>query len=278
VYVYDPNLYQCDKQNQQDSDAEIKDGAILYRIASLSHWEKTFILSGQGAVVTGSTGRFHRVHQQTSYCANNVIVCLSEVLYHMYRQVLKAIDDGILSQSHIFQRVTQLHKFVIFSVSDIDNLVYVDSIDAKSYDRRIISTTVVYPDPTYGVLHKISDEVRMQNKNGVIYPSARHSVDLAFAFFKDETAKIKTDFYEAPLLKLQLIAENQIISSMPPTPIKPFSDKLHATIGYYEFMDAAHFQTLDSNGLLYPAGLPVSGYVDFVRRQYSTYPRQAYLP
>jgi hypothetical protein len=278
VYVYDPNLYQCDKQNKQDSDAEIKDSAILYRIASLSHWEKMFILSGQGAVKTGSTGRFHRVHQQTSYCANNVIVCLSEVLYHMYRQVLKAIDDGVLSQSHIFQRATQLNKFVIFSVRDIDNLVYVDSIEAKSYDRRIISTTVVYPDPVYGPLHGISDQVRLQNKNGVVYPSARHSVDLAFAFFKDETAKIKPNFYEAPVLELKLIAESQNLSLMPPSQIKPFSDKLHATIGYYKFTNIAHFQDLDSKGLLYPTGLPPSGYVDFVRRQYSSYPRQAYLP
>jgi hypothetical protein len=170
------------------------------------------------------------------------------------------------------------YKLAIFSVKKIDELVYVDSIGAKSYDARIISSTVVFPDDIYGPLHHISDRLREEKKRGVVYPSARHSRDFAFAFFKNETRKIRDDFYEAPLLNLQLIVEEQNPLDFPPQRFKVHTDKLHATMGYYEFADNSEFDRLKSEGLIYPSGIPNSGYIDFVRRHYTDYPKCAIRP
>jgi hypothetical protein len=163
-------------------------------------------------------------------------------------------------------------RLAIFAVKRIDDLVYLDSIGAKVYDSRVISSTVVFPDPTYGPLHAISNRLRMDKKGGVVYPSARHSKDFAFAFFKSETRKIKEEFYETPFINLRLIVEDQDTSSFPPREFKVHTDKLHATMGYYEFSEPPHFEALKREGLIYPDSIPVSGYVDFVRRHYSDYP------
>lgn len=274
--MYDSNLYQVDIQNRQESYAIIQDGALLYRLASISHWEKHHIISGEGALNPGSIGRYHQ-GQRVSYCANNIIICISELLYHMYRKVL----DGIKANEPtrlLSLKINQRFRLAIFSVEEIANLVYVDSIGAKEYDPTILSSTVVYPDPTYEPLNRISYNLRTGGKSGVVYPSARHSKDLAFAFFNDETSKIKSSFYEAPFVNLRLIVEEQDKTSFPPENFMPHTDKLHATMGYYEFEDPNELDALKTDGLVHPTNIPFSGYVDFVRRHYLNYPRDAFLP
>jgi hypothetical protein len=96
--------------------------------------------------------------------------------------------------------------------------------------------------------------------------------------FKNETRNIRADFYEAPFLTLQLIVEDQDTSSFPPREFNVHTDKLHATMGYYEFQDPTELDKLKARGLIYPASIPSSGYVDFVRRHYTTYPRGAIRP
>ncbi len=118
--------------------------------------------------------------------------------------------------------------------------------------------------------------MRLRGKKGVIYPSARHSVDLALALFLDNTDKIKDDFYIAAPIRLQLIAEDQDLTVAPAT-CRPVVHKIHATIGHYEFTDAALFSSLKSSNLLHPDDIPEQGYIDFVRRQYNHYPHDAYL-
>jgi RES domain len=277
MYTYDPSLYEIDTLDRQESDASIKDGALLYRVASPTHWNWPHIISGDGTMKKKSVGRFHRIDQRASYCANNVIVCLSEMLYHQYRKFLSQVEAN-QPRDHLDQWTLRKSRLAIFSVKRIDGLVYVDSIGAKSYDARIISSTVVFPDPLYGPLHVISDQLRQHEKSGVVYPSARHSKDFAFAFFKNETSKIKRgDFYEAPLITLQLIVEEQD-TSYPPTRFRVHTDKLHATMGHYEFDDPDHFEALKDEGLIYPKGIPASGYIDFVRRHYTDYPKCAVCP
>jgi hypothetical protein len=274
---YDPTLYEIDT-DRQDSNAAIKDGAVLYRIASLSHWDWKDIISGNGTMRKKSEGRFHRVDQRASYCANNIIVCLSEMLYHMYRKFLAQLE-GSQPEDHSKIWTAQMYRLAIFPVKRIDELVYVDSIGAKRYDSRITSSTVVFPDPIYGPLHNFSDRVRQKEKSGVVYPSARHSKDFAFAFFKNESRKVKKEvFYQAPFITLQLIAEDQDTSSFPPARFKAHTDKLHATMGYYQFNDPGHLDKLKSDRLIYPEDIPISGYVDFVRRLYTVYPRYAIRP
>lgn len=279
MYTYNDDLYAFDKFDREESNAAIKDGALLYRIASLNHWQQRYILSGDGPMKVKSKGRFHTIDQRTSYCANNVLVCFAEVLYHIYRRFLAQLESN-QPVEHADTWTVQHSRLAIFSVKEIDNLVYVDSIRAKGYDPRITSSTVVYPDPIYGPLHTISDSLRQKEKSGVVYPSARHSRDFAFAFFKNETRKIKAAFYEAPLITLRLIVEDQDLSSFPPKRFKLETDKLHATMGYYEFDDPGQLDDLKRNGLIYPSEIPPSGYVDFVRRNYQNgnYPRSAVRP
>lgn len=274
--MYNPSLYQVDTENRQEDYAVVLDGAVLFRIASLSHSDKNNIISGEGGTMKSSVGRYHQ-GQRVSYCANNVIICISELLYHMYRKVLDGIKDGQPTR-HLSSWFKQEYNLAVFSVEEISDLVYVDSIGAKSYDPRILSSTVIFPDATYDPLHDISAKLRLEGKNGVVYPSARHSKDLAFAFFNNETSKIKGAFYETLLIKLQLILEDQDCSAFPPNTFKPHTDKLHATMGYYEFENPDHFNKLKDSKLIYPNDTPPRGYIDFVRRHYLNYPREAFRP
>jgi hypothetical protein len=271
---FDKSRYKVDDANHYDDDASLEDGAVLYRIASISHWEKRFIFTGFGA--TKGDGRFHKIHQLTTYCANNVLLCIAEVLYHMYRRVL----DGIREKQPprlIDSWATADFRLVALSVFPIIDLVYADTEGVRlNYDARIVGSTLVFPDPIYGPLHDFSDMMRHKVRTGVIYPSARHSVDLALALFLDNTNKIKNDFYEVLPIRLQLVPEDQDFTAAPVIS-RPIVQKLHATIGYYNFTDTAAFSSLKSNGLLNPRDIPERGYIDFVRRRYDNYPSDAYL-
>jgi hypothetical protein len=273
--AYNPDLYDVDRRGEKHS-AEIRDGALLYRVASLQHWERPHILSGAGAELGSPAGRFHRINQRASYCSNNVILCFAEMLYHMYRRVMDGIVDR-LPVEHLINWRDKEARLVIFSVQDIRDLVYVDSQGARvDFDPRMLGWAVVCPYGTYEPFHNLSDMLRVKAKKGIVYPSARHSVDLAFAFFRDETAKIREDLYIALDMRLQLIPENQDFNA-PPDECSPFSGKLHATMGYYEFLDPGEFGRARTEGLIYPDALQDRGYVDFVRRRYRNYPVDAFL-
>ncbi len=263
--------------DRQECDAWLEEGALLYRIASLTHWQQRYIIAGNGPMKTRAAGRYHNGDQRTTYCANNMILCCAEMLYHMCRKFLEQLEN-FQPREHAETWTMQDTKLVIFAVKKIEDLVYVDSIGAKVYDARVTSSTVVFPDRIYGPLHEMSNRIRQEKKSGVVYPSARHSQDLAFAFFKNETRKVMPAPYEGLSLTLQLIAEDQDIRSFPPRRFKVYTDKLHATMGYYEFKDVTQFDSLKAAGLIYPTDIPASGYVDFVRRRYTDYPKRAVCP
>jgi RES domain-containing protein len=272
--MFDRNLYQIDCVNQDDENAALRNGAVLFRIASLAHWRKDEVLTGKGPMIAKTDGRFHIVDQRTTYCANNVMVCLSEVLFHMYRRVLDGIRNNHAS-AHLASLARMECRLVVLSVEEINDLVYIEAHGARAYDPRVVSSTIVFPDPLYGPLHDVSNKLRIDNKGGVVYPSARHSVDFAFALFRDETSKIRNTFYEAPILTLQLIAEDQEMSSAP-RGFRPKRERLHATMGHYQFDDALDFTNLLARGLIHPEDLPAGGYIDFVRRRYNSYARDAF--
>jgi hypothetical protein len=267
VTGFDQNDYEVDTANRRNPDAAIKDGAILYRVTSDMYSGKKHILTGAAPLGSLNQGRYNTYHQRTTYCANNVTVCLSEMLYRLYRGVLDGVQAG-LAPHHLEQLITKSYNLVVFAVGKIDGLVYVDSDGAKLYNPKLTGTSVTSPDPTYAPLHQFGTNVRGAGKRGVVYPSARHSDDFAFALFYDETKKIKTDPYKVLDLRLQLISEGQDFKSKHPGPFDFTRDKMHPTIGYYEFADEDAFRDLKVQKLINPDDLAEWGYIDFVRRRY----------
>lgn len=237
-------------------------------------------MTGLGPEYSREPGRYHRIQQRTTYCSNNILVSISEVLFHMYRKALDAIS-ACLEYSHVAQYLFQPRVLVVFGVSQIDDMVLVESQDVQDrHGTHLSGTMLVHPDPHYKVLPEFAEELRSERAKGVFYPSARHSLDLAFAFFDDNSNCIMDDTYELLHLELRLVTEDQN-PAIQPTPITREIvryKKLHATMGHYAFTDPATLQNLDSAGLLYPQGLPNRGMVDFVRRHYVHYPHDAVRP
>lgn len=269
--TFDPNDYKVDTANRQDADAVVKDGALLYRVASLLHSERQYILTGEGALL--SEGRYHDNNpldpELTSYCANNVTLCLSEALFRLYRRLLDSVQQEH-DATHLSGHTVRERCLVIFAVDQIDDLVYVDSTGARNhYYQKLNGPTITTPDLVYTPLQNFAKAVRKQGKNGVVYPSARHSEDLAFAFFEDRSGHVRHDPYVVLNLKLQLVSEEQDFSAKPSAVIDFKVEKLHHTIGYYEFTEPKTFDNLKAQGLLNPSTLPVRGYIDFVRRRYN---------
>jgi RES domain len=269
--MFDHTKYDFDHATRTRNEAAFRDGAILYRLTSPVHCERVHVLSGLGANRT--KGRYH-MFQSTSYCANNVLVCIAEVLFHMYRAVI----DGIKKEhphGHLIQRTESARVLVIFAVADRPDLVWADSEGCRTdYAPRVGGTSVVYPDATYEPMQKFAETLRERNKPGVIYPSARHSRDFAVALFEDQNTLLKADPFERLNLRLRLVSEEQDFTG-PLLPVSPLRDKLHPTMGYYEFADPHELERVRARNLLNPATVPARGYVDFVRRRYRRYPDDA---
>jgi hypothetical protein len=277
--VYNPDDYVIDFANGYDPDAALNDGAVLYRLTSRTYAGQTEILTGNGAALGVTDGRFHVVQQRATYCANNVIVCLSEILYHVYRGMLDGIRDE-LPPADLKKRATLKRVLVIFSVSAIDEIVYADSVGARRYSPGITGPSITCPDSEYLPLQKFASEVRRDSKTGVVFPSARHTEGFAFALFRNETARLKSHPYDVLELQLQLISESQDLRVKPPAKFDIERQKLHPTVGYYEFLDPIAFNDAKVRQLVHPDGLSSQGYVDFVRRRYDKvkYPATAHWP
>jgi RES domain-containing protein len=272
---FDPSRYKADTAYKDYADASLEDGALLFRISSYTHSDTDKILTGNGAAQGTHKGRFHTTAQRATYCANNVLVCVAEVLYHMYRGVLDGIRDRV-APSELASRTEDQRVLTVLAVNRIPDLVYADSKEAASlYAPHITGPSITCPDSVYDPLHVFSDAVRVQRKNGIVYPSARHSQDLAFALFRDETSRIKRGSDERLEIKLRLVGEHQDLHTTPPVRFRIFEEKLHPTMGYYEFTDSDAFAHLKANNRINPDNLPERGYVDFVRRRYPIYPDKA---
>jgi len=163
----------------------------------------------------------------------------------------------------------------VFRVQQLSQLVYLDTDDVRAdYDGRITGTTVVFPDATYDPFRDLNRRLREAEKQGVVYPSARHSVDCCFAFFDDQSGRVRNDLYEILNCELRLVPETQSLRN-PPGSFDSFLEKSHPTMGYYSFLEPTRLAALDANGLINPSGLPPAGMIDFVRRRYLSYPSDA---
>jgi RES domain-containing protein len=271
--MFDEDKYEYDQKNKSQK-AKLHENAVLYRLTSFTHSNKEEVLTGKGAL--RDSGRFHVTHQRTSYCANNMLVCLSEVLFHNYQGVLSRMNDN-----QPWQEVNELIEdercLVMFKVGEIDKFVFIDS-DAVRVDlnKRMSGTMVVFPQANYLPFQQFSTSLRGIGMNGVFYPSARHSKDICIALFEDHSKKVKKSDYRTLAVTLNLLKENQNFNS-PIEICDPFSDKIHPTMGYYRFDNEMAFIKAKSDNYLNPPNIPIEGKIDFVRRLYLNYPVDAVL-
>lgn len=253
--------------------ARLLDGAIVYRITSTTHAERRHILSGMGAGRSAEYGRFHAPHQITSYCCSNVLVSIAEMLYHMYRRTLQAVANRA-EPPDVRRWATEEKCLHALTLRQIPDLVYTDAKDVRAqYDARLCGSAIVFPDPKYDFLLEFNNLLRQRKRRGVLYPSARHSRGLCIALFSDETSSIDR-WSKGIRLRLQLMPEDQPLNEMPAPLLDAYETKIHPTMGYYEVLSGKRFGEAQRSGLL-PADLPTQGKVDFVRRNYAGYPKQA---
>ncbi len=273
--MYDEALYKYDKNNKKSSTAKLQNGAILYRLTSISHCDRDSVLNGLGPEQSLQPGRFNSPQQRTTYCANNVLVCISEILYHNYRTTLKRVHEKQPPEA-IRANIKDKRCLVFVCVNEIKCLVYIDSRDFQvQYDPRIRGTMVIHPDQIYEPFQKLSDQLRMRGEKGIFYPSARHSKDICIALFRDETPQIQESL-ETLNVDLILVQESQD-PTLHHNICDPIEDKLHSTMGFYSFPEIDKFEQLRSLGTLYPQDIKPAGLVDFVRRRYLNYPHDATL-
>jgi hypothetical protein len=275
--MYDRSLYDVDADKRLRYEAAIQTGAYLYRLASPNHCMPEHVLSGRGSLKARDDGRFHIQQQQVSYCANNVLVTFAEVLFHMYKLVLKRLGEKQRVQA-VRDAAVARRFLTVFQVNEIKDLVFIDSEGLQiEFDARIRGASVVYPEATYDIFLDLTRTIRGAGKKGIVYPSARHSQDFCFALFDDESDRVDKLSFRRIEVQLSLLAEDQNMV-VPVRGCNPFQDKLHATMGYYEILDRTEFDKAKLDRILYPEDLPASGYIDFVRRRYEEYPKQAVCP
>jgi hypothetical protein len=247
-----------------DQDAQIEDGTILFRLASPLYSSQTDLLNGRGAL--HGPGRYHRIHQHTSYVSDNALVCMAEVLYHMSRLAMNTlVNNGPPSQWQSRAQVSR--HLVIFEASAISDLIYIDTRDCRHLTlvntrRAIPSTVIVHPDCIYDHLHEAGDYYRAQNKKGIVYPSARNSAPgIAVALFLDHTASIR-QILATLRVTLTLVEEKTGAPAVLPA-FDPNESKISHIRGFYEFdpSDFASYRThLRQNSILQ------SDRVEFVRQ------------
>jgi RES domain-containing protein len=258
--VYRRALYECDYENRRGHSASILGGALLYRLTSIAHCSPSDVLSGRGPEKCRGFGRFNGPMQRTSYCTNNILVCIAEVLFHMYRSALDRLKDK-MPYVEVASCLTQKRCLTVFSVDEIRDLVYVDCDSMRvDYDPRISGTLIVFPDAVYQPFREFSDKLRIEQKRGVFYPSARHSEDLCIALFEDETARIRPGFFEMLPVDLRLVPESYEPGG-DPGECNPMEEKLNATMGYYRFSDQDAFDRVKSAGALNPSDCRVRAWL-----------------
>lgn len=252
----------------------IASNAILYRCTSAAWCSHELLANGQGPVHGNTSGRFHFAQQPTTYCANNVLTSVSEVVYHMYRKALEAVRFGH-SVQHIEATAERHFCLVIFRVAGIGELTRLDCEDfQREHGPKLSGTMVVHPDDKYVEFQTVGTKLREDKRRGVVYPSARHSRGDCYALFRDETKNVLFDSVKPIPLTLRLVSEDQDRNVVPGR-CSPHKHKLDPVQAFYQFDDLDKFQNANDGGLLNPAKLPRCGYFDFTRRMYSSYPEKA---
>jgi hypothetical protein len=274
--MFSTKYYDFDRNNEI-AEAKLLEEAVLYRLTSLTHNTPECILNGRGPVATRKRGRFHGPDQLTTYCTNNVLTGICEMLFHMYRALLDQI--GSEGDYRLIRREMYTTKcLVVFRVRAIDGLVHLDSEGVeRDYQTKVAGTLAVWPDATYGLFDRLNCDFRNHRLNGVMYPSARHSLDKCFALFGDLSEKLlvtdPSQFHRIQI-RLQLVPEDHPMHQ-PPREFSPFKFKVHPSRGYYQVLDVPAFSALVSLGWINPNPMPLAGTVSFLRQPYRSYPSEA---
>lgn len=256
-----------DWEAQQDYEAVVEEGTLLYRVASAGFAEIDQLLTpswrGRGP------GRWHRGGKdQAAYASNSVLIAICEVLYHMRRTMLERLVEDVPTKKILSCR-SRTAVLAAMRMKEIDDLIFVDAKNIRTdFGPRLCGTALVTTeklDPLWDFGIALSS---VHKKRGVVYPSARHHTpspkDVAVAFFEDESKAIE-DVSALLSVRLKLISEDQSLKTKPPRAVHPFDEKVHQTTGYYEF-DKKDFLKAKKSGLIRPLGIPHSGYVEFTRK------------
>lgn len=262
------------------SDASFPDRALFFRIATKEHSEKRHILTGGGGINSQSGGRFNFKNQRASYCAESPLVAISEVLFHMYRSTLNEL--ALETESAYLNFVERRQVLVVAEVKGISKLVHLDSNGFRlkfKFGNAMSGTMAVHPDATYEPFQTVAEQLR-GTKCGIVYPSARHPVGACAVLFNDESSALKIGVrgvYERIPLRLQLVKEDFERKRLPLLP-EPYVDRLHPTVGFFEFTDVAHLARVRRKGLL--KGIPRRAFIEFARRadRPGKYPASVVVP
>ena len=264
----------------QKADASVPDSALVFRIATKEHSERSHFLSGGGGVNSETGGRFSFKNQRATYCSDSPLVAISEVLFHMYRATLTELS--LDTEPAYLTFVERQLVLVIAEVTGVPDLVYLDSIGFRhkfKFGNTMSGTMAVHPDATYRPFQNVAEKLR-DTKRGIIYPSARHPVGACAALFKDESSALRPKgrgLFERLHLRLQLVREDFDRKRLPTRP-EPYRDRLHPTAGFFEFTRPGQISLLRKRGLL--ANVPHRAFIEFARRANGPgkYPRSVVVP
>ena len=208
--------------------AKVEKDTRLYRLVKSAYSDLPNLLNGQGGYY--AQGRYNYKHQPTSYCSDNVFLCISEILFHMYDVSLRKLKNNDFSGFRA--ESSKRFELVVFNSKTISNLIYIDSkIGRQNYN--INSSTLTHSDTIYSGLQDVSHRVRLNSKEGFVTPSARHSKGFAVVLFGDHSKSI--DHIEHKFsVKLSLLKEDL---SMPVNDksFDPVEDKISQNIGHFQF-------------------------------------------
>ena len=235
--MFDPSKYSF-TSNGSPSNAPFFDGAaVLYRTMPLQYAKKHIALNGASGLFGKREGRFNAVQQPATYSATNALISFSEILSHMHDGLMKGIQKRMPPSQIYSDYVSKRCRLTVISIDRLDNLIHIESPEARAYDSRIQGTAVVSTFHEYGPLQEFANALRAcpRKPRGVIYPSARHKSDLSHdmccALFYDESAIIKK--FQSLEVTLSLVDEYHFSRDIPGC--DPYGEKVHPLYGHYEF-------------------------------------------
>lgn len=256
------------KTNSIYQDAEVEEDAVLYRITTPSYADQQFLLNGGGSYK--GEGRFHRIHQLTSYVSDNVLMCIAEKLFHMSYIALKKLRNN--SYIDFRREATRKQVLVVFECKNITDLIHVESSQAIN-TYQLNPSTIIHPEQFYTPLQDVADQIRGLGCNGVVYPSARHSKGYSVALFGDMSSKIKGNISAKIRMTLSLVREDRSMLANDGR-FDPTHNRISTNIGHFAFnaTDFAQYQYLLSPNLQ-----SAQGHIDFYRTYYGQtgYPASA---
>jgi hypothetical protein len=247
-------------------DTDIPAGTIVFRLTSPTWADQKLVLNGRGA--DHGSGRYHRIHQPTSYVSDNVLLNIGEKLYYMNRDALRKLANNSLLE---FKRAALRQEvIVILELDGISSLCHINSKECL-VRHQLNRSLITHPDHHDQALHAAADALRFAQKPGVIYPSARHSMGSAIGLFGDHSGSIKRVVGKVRI-NLSLVSEDLQLRAGD-TGFDPIEHRLSHTVGYFA-IDAGDFSRFQYQ--LEPAINQPAGFLDYHRVVYPpSYPAGA---